>query len=85
MYISRRFIDYFRPGQVIPNDAYDASTFAKLLEKGHIVEADENGEAPPVPLEEMTDQELKDLAKEQEVKGYWSMKRDTLLEKLRGN
>lgn len=85
MIISKRFIDFFRPGDVVPDGTYDADTLDKLLAKGQFVEAGEDGAVPVVPLEDMTDQELKDLAKAREIKGYWSMKRQTLIETLKAD
>lgn len=46
-YVARRFIDFFRPGQEVPADAYDADTLAQLVEKGHVEAVEVEVSEPP--------------------------------------
>jgi hypothetical protein len=46
-YIARRFIDFFRPGDEIPDGYYDAVTLNSLIAKRHIEAVNE----PPAMVE----------------------------------
>ncbi len=81
-YVVRRYIDRFIPGDVIPGNRYDRGELASMVANGMLVPIGDDGVIPVTPIVEMSDQELKNLAKDKGIKGYFRMKRETLIERL---
>lgn len=49
-YIARRHIDFFRPGDEVPEGYYDPATLARLIEKGVVEAVEEVVDVSPEPV-----------------------------------